>query len=86
MVSQQDKDAIRIQAVSVFLIVFAAVCIFIGSKFGYRDLVNFATMFGGGGVGILTGQKMTSNYMNKEGSTMIGTIQPDTTEADAPKV
>lgn len=51
-------DDHRTQILACGLIVFAAVCIFVGSKWEFRDLVNFAQVFGGGGVGILTGQKL----------------------------
>jgi hypothetical protein len=51
----------RTQYLACFLIVFAAICIGVGSEFAWRDLVNFATMFGGGGVGILTGQKLSQS-------------------------
>ena len=57
------------QFMAMFLIVFAAACIGVGSHYAWRDLVNFATMFGGGGVGILTGQKL-ANVTNKDGGTI----------------
>lgn len=50
----------RTQYIALFLIAMAAVAIFVGNKWEYRDLVNFAQVFGGAGVGILTGQKLQS--------------------------
>lgn len=57
----------RTQYLALFLIVAAAICIFIGNKWEYRDLVNFAQVFGGAGVGILTGQKIQSALSNNAG-------------------
>lgn len=74
MISATDKYT---QNAAIFLIVFGAVCIGVGCYFGWRDLVNFATAFGGGGVGILTGSKISS-MTNKEG----GTINVNPGDAD----
>jgi hypothetical protein len=65
----------RTQYLAIFLIVFAAACIFLGSRLGFRDLVNFAQVFGGGGVGILTGQKMQQLTDKNTGSI---TVNPTT--------
>ena len=46
------------QRIAVGLIILAAICIGIGEKHGWRDLINFSMTFGGGGVGILTGQRL----------------------------
>lgn len=59
----QDRDT---QRNAIFLIVFAAFCIGLGCYFGWRDLVNFATAFGGAGAGILTGGKF-SRFTSKDG-------------------
>lgn len=64
----------RTQYIAVFLIVFGALCIGAGSHFGWRDLVNFATAFGGGGVGILTGH-LATQVTNKDNATL--TVSPD---------
>jgi uncharacterized membrane protein AbrB (regulator of aidB expression) len=56
----------RTQNIAILLIVMAAVCIAVGEKFNWIHLVDFANMFGGGGVGILTGQKLAS-ISNKDG-------------------
>lgn len=64
----------RTQILAVGLIVFAAICIFVGSKWGFRDLVNFAQVFGGGGVGILTGQKLQQLTDKNTGSI---TVNPE---------
>lgn len=64
----------RTQILAVALIVFAAACIFVGSKWGFRDLVNFAQVFGGGGVGILTGQKL--QQMSNKGGEINNNPQP----------
>lgn len=48
----------RTQNIALILIILAAISIAIGCKFEWRDLINFAMTFGGGGVGILTGQKL----------------------------
>ena len=61
------------QYLAVFLIVFASICIGVGSHFAWRDLVNYAMTFGGGGVGILTGQKL-SQVNNKDGGQI--TVNP----------
>lgn len=53
-----DKD-LRTQLVALFLIVFGSAAIAIGSAKGWHDLVTFALTFGGAGVGILTGQRLT---------------------------
>lgn len=66
MIANEDRDT---QRVAVFLIVFAAVSIGVASHLNWRDLNNFATMFGGAGVGILTGSKRSS-LMNKDGGTI----------------
>lgn len=50
----------HIQLIAVFLIVFAAGCIGVGEHYSMTHLVDFASTFGGGGVGILTGQKLSS--------------------------
>lgn len=55
----------RTQYIALTLIVLGAVCIIIGSKFEWRDLINYAMTFGGGGVGILTGQKLQQMSTNK---------------------
>ena len=70
---QNMSDKVH-QGIAVGLIFFAAVCIGIGSHYGWRDLVNFAMTFGGGGVGILTGQQISKanmpNLTNTEGGTI----------------
>lgn len=48
----------RTQLIALFLILLAAICIGFGEYRGWVHLVDFANMFGGGGVGILTGQKL----------------------------
>lgn len=60
----------RTQFLATFLIVFGAVCIGVGSKYGWHDLVSFATAFGGGGVGILTGQRLTQHVVNQDNATL----------------
>ena len=62
----------RTQLIAIFLIVLAATCIGLGEKFAWRDLVNFALTFGGGGVGILThgSAKSATSVNNNPGGTM----------------
>lgn len=64
----------RTQYLATFLIVFGAVCIAAGCKFGWHDLVSFATAFGGGGVGILTGH-LATQVTNKDNATL--TVSPE---------
>ena len=56
----------RTQNIAIFLIIFAAVCVGIGEWRNWLHLVDFASTFGGGGVGILTGQRL-STLTNKDG-------------------
>lgn len=49
------------QYIAVGLIVFASVCIALGSRYGWHDLVSFASTFGGAGAGILTGHQLAKN-------------------------
>ena len=56
----------RIQYIALFLIVLAAFGIAVGEQHGWVHLVDFCNMFGGGGVGILTGQKL-GQITNKDG-------------------
>jgi len=58
----------HVQFIALFLIVFAALCIGFGEHFGMSHLVDFAGTFGGGGVGILTGQKLSSMSNKGDGS------------------
>lgn len=55
----------RIQYIALFLIIFATCTLGVGEWKNWMHLIDFANTFGGGGVGILTGQKlqqaMTSN-------------------------
>lgn len=53
-------SAAHIQLIAVFLIIFASVCIGFGEHYAMTHLVDFASTFGGGGVGILTGQKLSA--------------------------
>ena len=71
----------RTQIIAIFLIVLAATCIGVGEKFAWRDLVNFALTFGGGGVGILThGSTKPSNPINNnEGGKMTVNTTPAST-------
>lgn len=50
----------HIQFIALFLIVFASACIGVGERYAMTHLVDFASTFGGGGVGILTGQKLSA--------------------------
>lgn len=61
----------RTQYIALTLILWAAIAIFVGSKWEYRDLVNFAQVFGGAGVGILTGQKLQSAQKNNSGDPLL---------------
>lgn len=57
----------RTQIIALTLILWAAIAIFVGNKWEYRDLVNFAQVFGGAGVGILTGQKLQAAQKSNSG-------------------
>ena len=59
----------RTQYIALFLIVLAAGAIIVGERFVWRDLVNFATFCGGGGVGILTGHQLQQS--NNGGGTIV---------------
>lgn len=48
----------RIQYIAVFLIILACACLAVGELKNWAQLVGFALTFGGGGLGILTGQKL----------------------------
>ena len=50
----------HVQYIALFLIVFASICIAAGEHYAMTHLVDFASTFGGGGVGILTGQKLSA--------------------------
>jgi hypothetical protein len=65
-----DNDQ-RTQNIAVILIVLAAICIAIGCNFEWRDLINFAMTFGGGGVGILTGHKLAQQGKLPPGSEQV---------------
>lgn len=67
----------RTQYIALILIVAATVCIFVGNKWQYRDLVNFAQVFGGAGVGILTGQKIQSALSNNAGGQITVNAKPE---------
>lgn len=54
----------HVQYIALFLIILATICIGVGEKNNWIHLVDFANMFGGGGVGILTGKQL-SNVSNK---------------------
>lgn len=56
-----DKESSRTQFLAVFLIAMAACCIGLGEHYNWIHMIDFANAFGGGGVGILTGQKMTQS-------------------------
>jgi hypothetical protein len=56
-----DNDSRRTQLLALALILSAAVCIGIGEHFNWIHMIDFANAFGGAGVGILTGQKMSQN-------------------------
>lgn len=56
----------RAQNVALFLICFAVIAIAFGEWRNWVHLIDFGNMFGGGGVGILTGQKIAS-VTNKAG-------------------
>lgn len=56
----------RAQYIALFLIVLAVIAIAIGEMRNWVHLIDFGNMFGGGGVGILTGQKIAS-VTNKAG-------------------
>lgn len=62
LMEQKAQD--RMQYIALGLIIFAALCLGVGEHRGWVHLIDFANMFGGGGVGILTGNKMTSNTKN----------------------
>lgn len=47
----------RIQWIALFLIVFATCALGVAELHNWQALKDFALTFGGGGVGILTGQK-----------------------------
>jgi hypothetical protein len=59
----------RTQMIALFLIVFASLCLGFGEWKTWIHLVDFANMFGGGGVGILTGQKL-QQLTNKGDATL----------------
>jgi hypothetical protein len=67
------------QYLAVTLIALAAVCIAVGEMHNWIHMIDFANAFGGAGVGILTGQRM-SNLTNKDG----GTINVQTPDPNAP--
>lgn len=73
----------RTQLIALFLIVLASTCIGVGEKFAWRDLVNFALTFGGGGVGILTGSKLlhpgAPTVNNNDGGKMTVNTTPAST-------
>jgi hypothetical protein len=58
------------QYIALTLIAGACVCIAIGEWRNWLHLVDFASTFGGGGVGILTGQRL-SQQTAKDGGTVI---------------
>jgi hypothetical protein len=60
-----DMPDKRTQNIALFLIVLAALALSVGEWRNWVHLVDFANMFGGGGVGILTGQKL-SGVINRD--------------------
>lgn len=52
-------DEHRVQYIALALIAMATVAIGVGEFRNWIHLVDFANMFGGGGVGILTGNKLS---------------------------
>jgi len=72
-------DEHRTQNIALSLIIFAVVSIAIGEYFHWQQLVDFALTFGGGGVGILTGQKMTQTSTKGGGPIVNNNDQPKET-------
>ena len=60
----------HMQYIALALIFGASIGIAIGEMHNWIHLVDFCNMFGGGGVGILTGQKVSAAFNNKAGGTM----------------
>lgn len=58
------------QYIALALIAGACACIAVGELHNWIHLVDFASTFGGGGVGILTGSKL-SQQNPKDGGTVI---------------
>jgi len=56
-----EQESYRTQYLAVGLIAMAAVCIAVGELHNWIHMIDFANAFGGAGVGILTGQKMTQS-------------------------
>ena len=54
------------QLLAFSLIVFASAMIIVGERYGWHDLVLFQLSVGGGGLGLLTGEKMAS-VKNEDG-------------------
>lgn len=62
-------ETTRTQLIALFLIILACVAMGIGEHRQWSHLIDFANMFGGGGVGILTGNKL-SHDTNASGGTV----------------
>jgi hypothetical protein len=58
-------ETTRTQLIALFLIVLACIAMGVGEHRQWSHLIDFANMFGGGGVGILTGQHLSS--LNQRG-------------------
>lgn len=56
-----DKESSRTQFLAVGLIALAAFCIGLGEVHNWIHMIDFANAFGGAGVGILTGQKLSQS-------------------------
>ena len=70
----------RVQNIAMLLIALALTCIGMGEWLHYAQLVGFALTVGGGGLGILTGQRL--QQVNK---TETGSINaPQTSASDKP--
>jgi hypothetical protein len=67
-----DKE-FRTQLIAMALIGTACISISLGSARGWHDLVTFALTFGGAGVGILTGQRLSAS--TKEGDVNVNPTQ-----------
>jgi hypothetical protein len=68
----------RTQFLACGLILSAAVCIGIGELHNWIHMIDFANAFGGAGVGILTGQKMTQSTTKGGGDIINPPADPTT--------
>lgn len=73
-----EYESNRTQNIALALIVLAIFALALGEWKNWIHLVDFANTFGGGGVGILTGQKLQQNKQETNTGDIVNT--PESTE------